>query len=140
MMMAVIRGANSRSIDKPTKSATKMLAPYWRNWSAPWYATTMPSRNDKVPTMGSASKPPLRRLNMIGRQRIRNGWASQPASATALSPMKPSKAWVCANAAFVRVPTLANMVVLLLVATGSPFQGHEVRKHRSAIALRSTAF
>ena len=31
MMIAVISGANSRSMDRPTRSATKMFAPYWRN-------------------------------------------------------------------------------------------------------------
>ena len=35
-MIAVISGASSRTIDKPTRSATNRLAPYWRNCTPPW--------------------------------------------------------------------------------------------------------
>ena len=33
-MMAVISGPSSRVIDRPTRSATQMLAPNWASWAA----------------------------------------------------------------------------------------------------------
>ena len=57
MMMAVIKGENSRSIEKPTRSTTKISAPNLRSCCAPMYARITAIRKAISATIGIAVMP-----------------------------------------------------------------------------------
>ena len=67
--------------------------------------------------MGSAFKPALRILKATGRQRMRDGWRTQPNAAMLVSPTNSSNAQASLTAA-----TLAEPVVVSAASTGRKVQ------------------
>src|SRR5438132_1697086 len=86
--IAVISGPSSRSIESPTRSATKISAPNCFIGTADWNARMMPSRKEISATIGSALTPTCSQVYQTSFQRMRCGCVIANHNAELVSPMK----------------------------------------------------
>jgi len=87
-MMAVISGPSSRVIERPTRSATKMLAPNCLSWTADWKPITKPIRKLMSTTMGTASEPVRFMMCATSRQLAVRGRRRTPPMDRTMLPTK----------------------------------------------------